>query len=282
MLSAFCGKVELGYLRPKPPLHKAVRLPRQSVMAATVLPFPRDRVSLFLCRREAALLPQPPDRHAPNLRRFDARDLALDLVQQILDQCVVQRPGQYVPEEGGFDRELHLRLRCMPQQAVTIARVFQRELVVAVTAAAAVFEADMLAGRVRHDLIGLGTVPADGADLQCPVELDRRPVLVRPEAIITRSQRIQQGADLRRRGGDPSLVNIVHSHACRSPERHARCGSAEQAEQHNGASHNPVHGRFDAGGNVIVIGTVPTRASFVLNVSGRPGTMGRINSRFGA
>src|SRR5262245_42447516 len=32
MLSAFCGKVELGYLRPKPPLHKAVRLPRQSVM----------------------------------------------------------------------------------------------------------------------------------------------------------------------------------------------------------------------------------------------------------
>src|SRR5262249_43539335 len=119
---------------------------------------------------------------------------------------------------------------------------------------------------------------ADRADLQCLVELDRRPVFVRPEAIITRSQRIQQGADLRRRGSDPSLVNIVHSHASRSPERHARCGSAQQAEQHNGASHNPVHGRFNAGGNVILIGTVPTRASFVLNVSGRPGTMGRINS----
>jgi hypothetical protein len=140
----------------------------------------------------------------------------------------------------------------------------------------------MLARRVGHDLIGLGTVPADRADLQCPVELDRRPVLVRPESIVARSQRIHQGADLRGRGSDPSLVNIVHAHVCTSLERHAHCDTAQQAEQRNGASHNPIHGRFHVSSSVMVIGTVPTRASFVLNVSGRPGTMGRVNPRFGA
>src|SRR5437868_13526289 len=96
--------------------------------------------------------------------------------------------------------------------------------------AAAEFEADMLAGRVRHHLIGLGTVSADRADLQRPVELDRGPVLVRPEAIFTRSQRIQQGADLRRRRGDLSFVNIANSHVCASLERYGRCGSTQQAE----------------------------------------------------
>src|SRR5258708_11722210 len=92
------------------------------------------RKHLVFDRRHAALLAQLLHARAPDLRMHNFRHLALDLVEQIFDQGIVQRTDQEIPAPRRVERQLSLRR--VPQQAGRAVNFLQRELMKTLPASA--------------------------------------------------------------------------------------------------------------------------------------------------
>src|SRR5713226_3284523 len=84
------------------------------------------RRNLVFDRRHAAHLAQLLHARVPDLRMQNFRHLALDLVEQIFDQGIVQRTDQEIPAPRRVERQLSLRR--VPQQAGRAVNFLQREL----------------------------------------------------------------------------------------------------------------------------------------------------------
>jgi hypothetical protein len=123
---------------------------------------------------------------------LNSRHLALDLVEQIFDQGVVQRTDQEKPSPRRVERQP--RLQRVPQQASHVVNFLQRKLMVTLPTSAKL-KSEVPTRSVGRHRVGTGTVSPGGPDLQRQIEFHTRPVLVWPEFVVGRSKCIQQRAD---------------------------------------------------------------------------------------
>src|SRR6266851_418357 len=117
------------------------------------------RRNLVFDRRHAAHLAQLLHARVPDLRMQNFRHLALDLVEQIFDQGIVQRTDQEMPSPRRVERQLCLRR--VPQQASYVVNFLQRKLMVT-RPTSAKLKSDMPTRSIGRHRIRTGTVsPGD-------------------------------------------------------------------------------------------------------------------------
>ena len=109
------------------------------------------------------------------------RHLALDLVEQIFDQGIVQRTDQEIPPLRRLERQLCFRH--VPYQASHVVNVLQRKLMVALPTSAKL-KSDVPTGSIRRHRVGIGAMSPGGPDLQRPIEFHTRPVFMRSESVV--------------------------------------------------------------------------------------------------
>src|SRR5712671_2992459 len=90
--------------------------------------------NLVFDRRHAAHLAQLLHARAPDVWMHNFRHLALDLVEHIFDQGIVQRTDQEIPSPRRVERQLSLRR--VPQQASHVVNFLQRKLMEALPTSA--------------------------------------------------------------------------------------------------------------------------------------------------
>src|SRR2546428_10245620 len=97
---------------------------------------------------------------------LDLRQLALDLVEQILEQGIVQRMDQEIPSQRRVERQSCLGR--VPQQAAGVVDFVQRKLMEALPHSAKL-ESDVSTGCIGRHRVKSGAVSPGCADLQRPI-----------------------------------------------------------------------------------------------------------------
>src|SRR5260370_42224335 len=137
------------------------------------------------------------------------RHLALDLVEQIFDQGIVQWTDQEIPSPRRVERQLCLRH--VPYQASDVVNFLERKLMVALPTSAKL-KSDVPTRSIGRHRVRTGAVSPGDPALQRQIEFHTRPAFMRPEFVVGRSKRIQQCTDARSGSCERPLMNITHFH----------------------------------------------------------------------
>ena len=139
----------------------------------------------------------------------NSRHLALDLIEQVFDQGIVQRTDQEMPSPHRIERQLDFQR--VPQQAHRVVKVLQRKLMVPL-ATSDKLKSEMPTRSIGRHRVRTGAVSTGGPDLQWQIKFHTWPIFMGPELVVSRRERIQQCADARSGSRDRPLMNITHFH----------------------------------------------------------------------